>query len=255
MIFRIIPCLLLHKNLLFKTISFSNPRYIGDPINAVKIFNDKEADELMLIDIDATINHKEPNYQLIEDIVGEAFMPICYGGGVKTVEQMKRLFSLGIEKISICSAAIELPEIISKAAAIFGSQSIVVTIDVKRVGLFKKYTVTSHSGSKISNFDPVNFAVRVEKLGAGEIIINDVDRDGTMIGYDEVLIENVTKNVFVPVVALGGARTLTDMYNIIKNAGASAAAAGSLFVYHGKLKAVLISYPTQLQNWSMDAKY
>lgn len=242
---RVIPCLLLHKRHLYKTVKFKNPRYIGDPINAVKIFNEKEVDELMLVDIDATVEGREPDYDLIEDIVGEAFMPVCYGGGVKTVEQMRRLFYLGVEKVSLSSAAIEDPELVSKAASEFGSQSVVVTLDIKKTGLRRKYEVLIYNGTKKTGYDPIKLAKKMESLGAGELVINNVDRDGTFEGYDEDIIKEIVEEVNIPVIALGGAGSLEDIRNVILRAGATSAAAGSLFVYYGKLRAVLINYPSQ----------
>jgi len=244
---RAIPCLLLHKRHLYKTVKFKNPRYIGDPINAVKIFNEKEVDELMSLDIDASVEKREPDYDLIEEIVGEAFMPVCYGGGVKSIEQMRKLFYIGVEKISISSAAIENPELISKAASEFGSQSVVVTLDIKKTGLRRKYELVIYNGTTKTGFDPVEAAKRMESLGAGELVINNVDRDGTFEGYDEDIILKIVQAVNIPVIALGGAGSLEDIRNVIVRAKASSAAAGSLFVYYGKLRAVLINYPSQTE--------
>lgn len=244
---RIIPSLLLHKKGLYKTLQFKNPRYIGDPINAVRIFNEKEVDELVLFDIDASVEKREPDFNLIEDIVSEAFMPVCYGGGVKTLEQMKRLFYLGVEKISLSSKAIESPEIVSQAAALFGNQSVVVTLDVGRSGLMRRYDVVLYNGTSKTGSDPVSMAIEMQAMGAGELIINSVDRDGVMNGYDDVIVRKIVDSVDIPVVALGGGANLVDMRQVITNAGASAAAAGSFFVYYGKLKAVLINYPSQEQ--------
>lgn len=242
---RIIPCLLLHEGGLVKTVKFKKPRYVGDPINAVKIFNEKEVDEIILIDIDAAREQREPDYELINDIASEAFMPICYGGNVTTALQMRKIFSLGIEKISISSAAIESPELIKEAATIFGSQSIIVTLDVKK-GLFdKKIQVVTHNASKKTGMCPVHLAKYFEEKGAGELLVNYVDRDGIMEGYDIELIKKISSTVNIPVIALGGAGSLDDMKLVIKEGGASAAAAGSLFVFKGVHHAVLINYPSQ----------
>lgn len=240
---RIIPCLLLHNNGLYKTVQFKNPVYIGDPINAVKIFNDKEVDELIIIDIDATVGGRSIDYERIEDIVSEAFMPVCYGGGVRNIEQMHRLFSLGVEKVSLSSAAIEVEGLVSEAASYFGNQSIVVTIDVKRNWYGLKHNVVTHKAQKKTSWDPISLAKHVEAEGAGEILVNDVDREGTMKGYNCDLMKSIVQAVGIPVIALGGAGSLDDMKTVISTTGASSAAAGSLFVYHGVHRAVLINYP------------
>ncbi len=245
---RIIPCLLLHKGGLVKTVKFKKPRYIGDPINAVKIFNEKEVDELIVIDIDATVENREPNYNQIEDIVSEAFMPVCYGGGITTVDQMERLFYSGIEKISMSFSALNEQKLVSEAALRFGSQSIIVTLDIKKSFLKKKYQVVTHNGSKKTGKDPVQMAIQMEKMGAGELVINNIDRDGTMVGYDTQYLKEIVDAVSIPVVILGGAGKLDDFKIGIADTGASAVAAGSMFVYHGRLKAVLINYPSQRNN-------
>ena len=242
---RIIPCLLLHNGGLVKTINFKKPRYIGDPINAVRIFNEKEVDELMIIDIDATVENRQPNYNQIEDIVSEAFMPVCYGGGVTTVEQMKRLFHHGIEKISLSAAAIHNPELISQAAEQFGSQSVIVTLDIKSAFFKRKYQLVTHRGTERTGKDPIKSAKEMEALGAGELVINNVDRDGMMNGYDIAYLKQIVNAVNIPVIALGGAGSLEDIRKTIQVSGVSAAAAGSMFVFHGRHKAVLISYPSQ----------
>jgi len=244
---RVIPCLLLHKRGLVKTVKFKNPRYIGDPINAVRIFNEKEVDELVVLDIDATTQGREPDYSQIEDIVSEAFMPVCYGGGVSTVSQMRKLFHIGVEKISISSAAVQRPALITEAANIFGRQSIVVTLDIKRTIFKRNYQVVIKNASQKTGLNPLKFAKQVVKLGAGELLINNVDLDGTMRGYDLPLLKNITDSVEIPVIALGGAGSIQDLGLVIQKAGVSAAAAGSLFVYHGKHKAVLINYPTEYE--------
>jgi cyclase len=229
---RVIPCLLLQGEGLVKTITFKNPIYLGDPINIVKIFNDKEVDELVLLDIRATI----------EKIASECFMPLGYGGGIRNVEDMKNLFSLGVEKISINSCAVESPDLIKKATEIFGSQSIVISIDVKKSWL-GKYEVVTHGGKRRTGLDPVLFAKQVENLGAGELLLNSVERDGTMQGYDLKLISLIANAVNIPVVACGGAGKLEHLADAVLKGGASAAAAGSFFVFNGPHRAVLISYP------------
>ncbi|MGJ0342885.1 AglZ/HisF2 family acetamidino modification protein [Arcobacter cryaerophilus gv. pseudocryaerophilus] len=239
---RIIPCLLLHKGGLYKTQNFKKPTYIGDPINAIKIFNEKEVDELMFLDIDATVQNKEPNYKMIEDIASECFMPLCYGGGVKTLDQMKKIYSLGVEKISISSAAIENPNLIQEAANIFGNQSVIVTVDIKK-DFFGKKKVFINNGKKNTKINPVDFIKRVEALGAGEIVVNSIDHDGVMKGYDIELLKEIKSNIKVPVIALGGAGNLNHIKEIFEISKVDAVACGSMFVYQGPLKGVLISYP------------
>lgn len=242
---RVIPCLLVHKGGLVKTVGFGQPKYVGDPLNAVRIFNEKEVDELMVIDIDASRNQREPNYQLIANLALECRMPLCYGGGVKSVEQFDRIISLGVEKVSVSSAAIDDPELISRAAARVGSQSVVVVIDVKKTGLFKKPEVVTFNATCRTGHDPVSFAARMQELGAGEIVLNSVDRDGEMKGYDLDLIDQVRKATSLPLTVLGGAGSLDDLKKLIDRHGIIGAAAGSLFVFKGKYRAVLINYPNR----------
>jgi cyclase len=241
---RLIPCLLLHNRGLVKTIGFKKPVYIGDPINAVRIFNEKEVDEIMLLDIDAARSRREPDYALLEDIASECFIPLCYGGGVESVEQMRKLYSLGIEKVSLCTAALERPELIEEAAALFGSQSVVVTLDVKKPWLRKRYAPYTKGGGKKVSMDVLEAAQMVVAHGAGELVINNIERDGTMQGYDLELLREVAGNVPVPVVALGGADRVASMAEAINETGVSAAAAGSVFVFRGPLRGVLINYPS-----------
>ncbi len=239
---RVVPCLLLHKGGLYKTEKFKKPTYIGDPINAIKIFNEKEVDELMFIDIDATVQNKEPNYKIIEDISSECFMPLCYGGGVKTIEQMKKIYALGVEKISISSQAVLNPNLIKEAKDIFGSQSVIATIDIKK-DFWGKKKVFINNGKKNTKLDPLEFIKQMESLGAGEIVINSVDNDGVMKGYDIELLKSIKENIKVPIVALGGAGNLTHIKDVFTIANVDAVACGSMFVYQGSLKGVLISYP------------
>jgi imidazole glycerol-phosphate synthase subunit HisF len=243
---RIIPCLLVHNKGLVKTVQFKDPKYVGDPINAVRIFNEKESDELTVLDIDATVENREPDYKMIELLAAECRMPLCYGGGIKTAEQAQRIFSLGVEKIAISSIALEQPDIIAKIAEKVGNQSVVVVLDVRlKKGLFgSKCELYSHNGKKASGKDPVDFAKQAENLGAGEIVINSIDQDGMMKGYDIKLIESIRQAVSVPVTALGGAGSLDDIGGLIKQFGIIGASAGSLFVFKGVYKAVLINYPT-----------
>lgn len=240
---RVMPCLLVKNGRLVKTVKFKNPAYIGDPVNAIKIYNEKEVDELILLDITASVEARPPAFELLSQTAEECFMPMCYGGGIRSIEDIRRIFSLGIEKVAINSYAFERPEFVKEASAIFGSQSIVASIDVKKSGLLNKYTVYVKSGTKSTGIDPVAYAEKIEKLGAGEILLNSVDRDGTWSGYDIDLVKRVVNAVDIPVIACGGAGTVADLGDVIKNGGASAAAAGSMVVYQGKDLGVLIKFP------------
>lgn len=240
---RIIPCLLIHKNGLVKSIKFKDYKYVGDPINAVKIFNEKEVDEIIIVDIDATKNSREPNYKLIEKLAYECRMPLCYGGGVKTAKQAQRIFALGVEKISISSIAIESPEIITEMANLVGNQSVVVILDVKKK-LFGGYEIYTHNGTKKTSIDPIKFVKKIEDLGAGEIVINSIDNDGTMKGYDLNLINSVREEISLPLTVLGGAGSINDIEKVISKHGIIGVAAGSQFVFKGKYRAVLINYLT-----------
>lgn len=240
---RVIPCLLLHKGGLYKTEKFKKPTYIGDPINAIRIFNEKEVDELMFLDIDASVNHHEPPYKMIEDIASECFMPLCYGGGIQTITQMKKIYALGVEKISLSSQAVLNPSLIQEAASVFGRQSVVVTIDVKK-DFWGQKKVFIHNGKTNTKLHPLEFAMRVEALGAGEIVINSIDRDGMMMGYDLEVLHEIKKNTTVPIVALGGAGSIDHLRDAFSVACVDAVACGSLCVYQGALKGVLIHYPS-----------
>lgn len=242
---RIIPCLLIRNKGLVKTEKFKEGKYVGDPLNAVKIFNEKEVDELMVLDIDASVEQREPDFELIRMLAMESRMPLCYGGGVRTIEQVKKIISLGIEKVAISSAAVENPEIIQSMSHAVGSQSIVVVIDVKAKGLFGKQEVVTLNGKKSHGLSPVEFAKKCQDFGAGEIVINSVDRDGMMSGYDIKLIKEMRKQLTLPMTVIGGAASLADLSDLIKEFGVIGAAAGSLFVFKGKYKAVLINYPNK----------
>ncbi|PIF47079.1 cyclase [Chryseobacterium sp. 52] len=239
---RIIPSLLLQDNGLVKTVNFKNPKYVGDPINAVRIFNEKEVDELAIFDIDATAKGLEPNYSLIERIANQSRMPLCYGGGVKTVEQAQKIFGLGIEKIALSSAVLQNPQLITQIAERVGSQSVIVVLDVKKK-LFGGYEVYTHNGKKSTGIDPFKFVEEAQKLGAGEIVINSIDQDGVMKGYDMNLINKVREKISLPLTVLGGAGSLNDIKQVIDKHGIIGVAAGSLFVFKGVYKAVLINYP------------
>lgn len=241
---RIIPCLLLKGEGLVKTCKFKNPVYLGDPRNIVRIFNEKEVDEIIILDIDATIQRRGPRMDLVREIVSEAFMPVAYGGGIRTVEEIKQLINIGVEKVVINSHVFKDPNFISKAVNLFGSQSIVVCMDLKKnfLGHYELYSTGATINTKIA---PLNFARQMESAGVGELMINSIDRDGTMIGYDIELVRSVASIVKVPVIASGGAGTIDHFFQVVKQGNASAVAAGSMFVFHGKYKAVLISYPEQ----------
>ena len=241
---RIIPCLLVSDKGLVKTVNFKNPKYVGDPINAVRIFNEKRVDELMVLDIDASAENREPDYKMIANLAAECRMPLCYGGGVKTVEQAHRIFSLGVEKIAISSAAIEDPDLVCKIAQEVGSQSIVAILDVKK-RLLGGYQIFIKNGKINSNKKPIEFVQELERLGVGEIIINSIDNDGVMKGYDLNLVDQIRKIVKVPLTILGGAGKLEDIGELVSKYGIIGAAAGSLFVFKGIYKAVLINYPSR----------
>jgi len=243
---RIIPSLLLHDKGLVKTVNFKSPKYVGDPINSVRIFNEKEVDELAFFDIDATVLNKEPDYSLIEKLANQSRMPLCYGGGVKTVEQAQRIFSLGIEKIALSSAVIQNPNLISQIADRVGSQSVIVVLDVKKK-LLGGYEIYTHNGKKATGINPIKFAKEIEFLGAGEIIINSIDQDGLMKGYDMNLIDKIAESISIPLTVLGGAGSLSDIEKVIDKHGVIGVAAGSLFVFKGPYKAVLINYPSQIE--------
>jgi cyclase len=239
---RVIPTLLLKGKGLVKTVNFKNPIYLGDPINAVRIFNEKEVDELVLLDIMASSEKREPNYSWIKDIVSESFMPIGYGGGIYNIEQIKKIFDLGVEKIIMNTAAFDF-KLLNQAASIYGEQSIVVCIDAKK-SFFGGYNVYSRSGQDKHKLSPEAFAKTVVNSGAGEIIIQSIDNEGKMKGFDLVLTKLVSSAVNVPIVASGGAGSIQDLKAVINVGGASAVTAGSLFVYKGKHNAVLINYPS-----------
>lgn len=239
---RVIPVLLLRGKGLVKTVKFKNPKYIGDPINSVRIFNEKEVDELVFLDILATPENRGPDFELLADIASEAFMPMAYGGGLTSLEQIQRVLALGFEKVVINTAAYDSPQLIRDAISIYGSQSIVACVDARR-NFFGRYELYSHCGKKKQSLNLKEHVISLERLGIGEIIVNAVDQDGTMSGYDIKMIRDVVNAVTVPVVACGGAAGLDDMAVVVKEAGASAVAAGSLFVFVGPHRAVLLNYP------------
>lgn len=246
---RIIPSLLVHKRGLVKTRGFKDPRYVGDPINAVKIFNEKEADELIVFDIDATLAGTEPDYVLIRKLAAECRMPLSYGGGVRTVEQVSRIVELGVEKVSVSAAALADPGVLVRMSEAVGRQSVVAVLDVRKTsGLFSEsYELVTHNATVAHKVDPIVFARNIQESGVGEIVVNSVDRDGEMNGYDLDFARRVRNAVTVPLTLLGGAGSLAHMADLIRQCGIVGAAAGSLFVFKGGLRAVLISYPTRQQ--------
>ncbi|MCF6365351.1 MAG: AglZ/HisF2 family acetamidino modification protein [Bacteroidales bacterium] len=240
---RVIPVLLLQNGGLVKTVKFKKPNYIGDPINAVKIFNEKEVDELIFLDIEATKLGKEPDYNKIDEIASECFMPLGYGGGIRNLEQVKRIIGIGVEKVILNSSAVSNPKLIGEIAKIYGNQCSVVSIDVKK-DMFGKHICYTTSGKNKVKQKIIDFVKFAENEGAGEIIITSIDREGTFKGYDIDLIKKVSENVNIPVVANGGASKVEDFTDAILNGGASAVSAGSLFVYKSANRGVLINYPS-----------
>ena len=246
---RIIPCLLIHRGGLVKTQSFKEPKYVGDPINAVRIFNEKEADELMVLDIDATVNRVTPDFGLIAKLAAECRMPLCYGGGVTSAAQAAQIVDMGVEKVAVSAAAIANPPLLTEMASAVGVQSVVAILDVRRrKGPFASgHEVCTHNAKTVHKVDPLDLAKQFQGAGAGEIVINSVDRDGLMQGYDLDLAAQFKQALQVPVTFLGGAGSLEHLSELISKLGVVGASAGSLFVFKGKYRAVLINYPTPTQ--------
>jgi cyclase len=240
---RVIPCLLLKGEGLVKTIRFREPTYIGDPINAIKIFNEKEVDELIVLDVGATLEKRGPPFDKVAELSSECFMPLGYGGGIRRLDDIRSLFAIGVEKVILNTIATESAAFVESAVRIAGSQSIVASIDV-RSSPFGRYEVYGAGGTKRTGLDPVSFAQRMAAAGAGEIFLNSMDRDGTGKGFDVDLIRMVSDSVNIPVIACGGAGTLEHLRQAVVEGRASAVAAGSMFVFHGRHRAVLISYPS-----------
>lgn len=240
---RVIPVLLLDHDSLVKTKCFKDPRYLGDPLNAVTILNEKEVDELVLLDISATRDGREPDYNLLAGIVSQAFMPFAFGGGISRFDQIERLFHIGVEKVVVNSHNFESLSLVAKASEVYGSQSIVGALDVKK-SIFGKYNVYSHSGKRREKKDPVEWAKELEAAGIGELLVTCIDRESSYMGYDLALMQAIVEAVNIPVVANGGAGCVNHFAEVKKKSGVAAVAAGSLFVYHGRHKAVLITYPS-----------
>jgi cyclase len=239
---RVIPCLLLKNGALVKTIRFKNLTYIGDPINTVRIYNEKEVDELIFLDITATVENRQPPLKIISEISLECFMPFTYGGGIRSVQDAEKIFSMGAEKVSVNSSCFSNPQLITDIARIFGNQAVVASIDVRK-NFIGQYRVYSRSGTVPTKTDPADFAKTMETYGAGEILLTSIDQDGMMEGYDLTLIKKVTSAVSIPVIVCGGAGNIDHLVEAVKTGGASAVAAGSIFVYQKKNRAVLINYP------------
>lgn len=252
---RIIPCLLVRNKGLVKTFKFDSSKYIGDPINAVRIFNEKKVDELILLDIDATTEKREPDYKLVKNLAVECRMPFCYGGGVKSVEAAHKILELGVEKIALSSAAIENPNIIRRLSENIGSQSVVVVLDVKKHRKKNEYYVMKCNGTVNTGNSPSILSKMFEEYGAGEIVINSIDNDGTMQGYDLSLMDNIRQVTSIPITALGGAGSFDDIGMLIEKFGIIGAAAGSLFVFKGHYRAVLINYPETKEKQKLFSKY
>lgn len=250
---RIIPCLLVRNKGLVKTIRFDDDKYVGDPINAVRIFNEKKVDELIVLDIDATQNGSEPDYEMIKKLAAECRMPFCFGGGIKKAEQAKKIIGLGVEKVALSAAAVEEPDIITQIARELGSQSVIAVLDVKKKRLGRSYEVWTHNGEKNSSRCPVEFAKLLEQRGVGELVINSISNDGVMGGYDIEILKQIRDAVSVPMTALGGAGSIADMQALLQELGVMGAAAGSLFVFKGAYKAVLINYPSEAERESLYA--
>ena len=240
---RLIPTLLIHNGGVYKTIRFKDPTYIGDPINIVRIFNEKYVDEIMVMDIDATVKNSEPNYGMIEKIASECRMPLCYGGGIKNKDQASRIFDLGVEKVAFSSKALENPELLTEVSIEVGSQSIVAVLDVKKT-TFSGWQLRTHNGKEKSSVKPFEFIKNLRDIGVGELVVNSIDREGTMSGYDFDLIGDIRKLTDLPLTVIGGAGSYNDIKDLIAEFGIIGAAAGSLFVFRGKFRAVLINYPT-----------
>jgi cyclase len=232
---------------LVKTVRFKDPKYVGDPINAVKIFNEKEADELIVLDIDASVKGVEPNYKQIANLAAECRMPLCYGGGIRTAEQAKRIISLGVEKVAISSAALADPMLITRIAEEIGRQSVVVVLDHKHRMLSKSQDVWTHNGTRNTKRSVLEVAMEMQELGAGEIVINAIDNDGRMKGYDIDLALKLRQSLHIPITILGGGGSLEDMRSVVSACGVVGVAAGSFFVFKGSYRAVLISYPSAQQ--------
>jgi len=251
---RIIPTLLVHKKGLVKTVRFKDPRYVGDPLNAVKIFNEKEVDELIILDIDASTQNREPDFLSIERWASECRMPLCYGGGISSVKQIEKIISLGVEKVAINTSALLNPNIINETVSLLGSQSVVIIIDYKKNILTNSYDIFFKNGKKKHIKELTSWIQEVEQRGAGEVVLNSIDNDGMMKGYDVELIRNVNNHISIPLTVLGGCGSLNDIKVLINEFNFIGAGVGSLFVFKGKFRAVLINYPSKIEKESLYAE-
>lgn len=240
---RLIPCLLVRNGGLVKTVGFGDGKYVGDPLNAVRIFNEKEVDELIVLDIDATAERRSPNHELIRSLAAECRMPLTYGGGIRDVEEAQAIIRMGVEKVTLGAAAAADPSLVTRIAQRIGSQSVAVVMDVKKSRWRSRYEVNTHNGSQSTGMDPVDFARQMQDAGAGEIVVNSIDRDGTMEGYDLGLARSIREAIHVPMTVMGGAGSMEDVKALVAEFGTIGAAAGSMFVFKGKYRAVLINYP------------
>ena len=243
---RVIPCLLLKGETLVKTVRFKRSNYIGDPVNTVRIFNELEVDELSVLDIDASVNATGPNFELLQSITNECFMPLSYGGGVSTMAHAERLFKMGFEKVMVNSAVYSKPELVTEIAEKFGSQAVIVGIDVKKK-LFGGYALYSHSGRKKQPISPIDWAIKVQQLGAGEILLTSIDNEGTWSGFDTELVRLIASAVDIPVIANGGAKDIASIQAVVKNTSVSAVALGSMVVYQSKGMGVLVNFPDKIE--------
>lgn len=248
---RITPVLLIHKNGLVKTVKFKDPKYVGDPLNAVRIFNEKEVDELIVIDIDRSSQGLAPDFNLIEKLASECRMPLCYGGGIKTPEEALKLVNLGVEKVAMSSALVDQPSLAKEMADAVGQQSVVAVLDIKKSGWNKKYRLFTNNGKNEIKSDPFELSLELQSIGVGEIVVNSIDNDGTMTGYDMKLNEKMRDLLDLPITFLGGAGNLNDIRQLIDAFGPVGAAAGSLFVFKGKYRAVLINYPGEKDKYAL----
>lgn len=242
---RVIPCLLLRDGALVKTVNFKNFGYIGDPANTIRIFNELEVDELILLDIIASSSNQDPDYEIIEEVSSECFMPLTYGGGIKTVDQVKKILNIGVEKIAINTSAVNNTSLIKDLVKNFGSQCIIGSIDAKK-NIFGNYRVVTNDGNQNTNIDPIEWAMKLENLGVGELLLTSINNEGTWRGYDQNLVKNIVEKVSIPVIANGGAGSLEHISDLFRNTNCSAAGVGSLVVYQKKDMGVLINFPTQL---------
>jgi cyclase len=252
---RISPCLLIHNKGLVKTTNFKDPKYVGDPLNAVKIFNEKEVDELIVLDIDATSFGTEPDFELIRNLAIQSRMPLCYGGGIKTVEQAKKIISLGVEKVALSSTAIYDTNILKQIGKAIGLQSVVVILDIRKRKIFGNYEIVTHNAKKTPNLKLNEFLKELVEIGIGELVVNSVDHDGTMQGFDFKLFDLIREQTDMPMTILGGAGSLNDIQQAISKYRTIGVAAGSLFVFKGKYRAVLINYPNLEERYSLYQLY